>query len=221
LFRQDMLMRQIRMLADVLARAVFLRRTGRDREALVEIEAAGMLHDPETTRPLSGLSDKETVDLARTPEGIHLEAADRLADLLLLAAEIYEEDDRLQDARDARQKALLLTSICAAEIHGLPPDHLAERLERLSRNLDIGLLSDQHLRNLHLAFEKLGRLDRAEDVLFLIADRDLATAEALGIAFYDRLKTLTPTRLRRGNLPLNEVEEGRKALLRRVRSGDP
>ena len=183
LFRQDMLMRQIRMLADALARAMFLRRTGRDREALVEIQAAGMLQDPETASPLTELSDKETVDLARTPEGIHLEAADRLAELLLLAAEIYEEDDRPQDARNARRKALLLTSICAAEMQGLPPDHLAERLERLSRNLDIELLPIRDLCTLHLAFEKTGRLDRAEDVLFLIADRDLGAAEALGTAF--------------------------------------
>ncbi len=64
--------------------------------------------------------------------------------------------------------------------------------------------------------EQLGRFATAEDVLFEMLDRGDDVAET-GPAFYDRLLAKTETELQDGDLPRNEVEDGRQLLLARLR----
>ena len=64
--------------------------------------------------------------------------------------------------------------------------------------------------------EAQGRLAKAEDVLFMLADTPDAALHAAGCAFYERLRRMTNARLRAGGLSREEVDEGLADFRKRV-----
>lgn len=76
----------------------------------------------------------------------------------------------------------------------------------------IGKLKDYELpielkRKLAGYFEKIGRYDRSEDIIFEVVDED-AGFVPVGISFYERLLLKSDIELAEGHLPRNEVEDG-------------
>lgn len=216
MFRQDVLMRQVRMLADALARAMALHRVGRRAEALAEIQSTGQLFDPHAPRRLTEVPDDEIVSLVRAGGGQVGETATRIVALLALAAEVYDEEDRPDDRDLSYRKALVAGIAVLADTPAESRAELADRVEALLTFVSPGALSSDTLVQLLAGLVVSRRYGRAEDILFLLLERNHPDVRELGATFYETLARVSPTLLRRGNLPLNEVNEGRAEFLRRL-----
>lgn len=75
-------------------------------------------------------------------------------------------------------------------------------------------LSIDENKTIFISYELIGAFDKAEDTLYYMIYKDKQNNELIGIGidFYERLKEQSEEDLIKGNLPLEEVEEGLKHL---------
>ena len=78
-------------------------------------------------------------------------------------------------------------------------------------------LSMEESKEIFVAYELLGKYDKAEDVLYEMInkakDKDKEKMKKLGIDFYNRLLNKNEDDLIKGNLPIEEVKESLKDLI--------
>ena len=217
MIQRDFVLRQIAQLTQALARVLFLRRERRAADALQEIQTAG-----EQFLGLD-LGDVRTIayaDLAAALEarglsgaGAAAGAAADVAELLRQRGELDAEAGRPEEALHSLGLSLrlYLEAFARTDVHA--PDHIARIDALLARIAPL----DQPRDVLSLLFgyyETTGRRGRAEDVLFVLAERPEASLRGAGLAFYDRLRRMTNAQLAAGGLSREEVFEGREAFER-------
>ena len=213
MIREDFIMRQVRLLTDALIRIVFLRQSGRVDEALTEVESSGKLVGARSGISLTRLDPEEIVSLATTKDCLHIDSALTLFDLLVQAADLYEMQQRPEDRNESAMRAVYVAlAIFDSDATSGRVD-LPEKLDRMVRTCGLSTLSESIIRRLLSFYESQAEYGRAEDMLFVLVDRNSEGVRDLGLSFFERLEQITPTRLRKGNLTLKEVREGRAQLL--------
>ncbi|MDP9366588.1 MAG: DUF6483 family protein [Chloroflexota bacterium] len=212
--RQDYLMRMIQQLSGVLARVAGLRADGRPDEALEEIgEAYGRFAGLNPSL-VHALSEEDLVALLRARGGLDPQRTYALAELLREEAEIFAEAGRPEEAIPRDRKALRLYLEVLPELEDAPSPPDLAGLDAVLARVDPTAIPTAGRELLLRHYEGVGRFGEAEDLLFDLLDADDHAPETadLARAFYARLLALPDAALEAGNLPREEVEEGRARL---------
>lgn len=208
---RDYIMRMINLLAASLARVLFLKKEKEFPQALAEIR--------KTCRHLIG-ADLEFLQRLSDVQLIELLGADRelanskyyvlgmlfkeKADIDLLLGMREESREQLATPLSLLIEALLNADGAVAADHAKAIDALLQQL----RDTDL----PTHIKAKVFSYcERVGRYDKAEDMLFELINGGTFSASR-GLEFYERLAQKPDEELLRGNLPRSEIEEGRAAL---------
>ncbi len=234
MFRQDYLMRTIRVFIDAL---ILLIRSRRDQDYH---RARSII--TQTREDIFGLSTASVMALSeRTLLSMLMQRSGGAVDTALMAARLFKEDGTLAvaDGKEEDGRNLYLKALnCYLEI-AVEPTLGTEDFRWISEDISAtGLVTDPHeaisellgllegaelpLSTLMLLFryyERYGRYGQAEDILFQAMDDNTADPEfaRLGLAFYERLESAGDESLERGGLPRDEVREGLEQLRLRIR----
>ncbi len=233
MFRQDYIMRTIRVFIDAM---ILLIRSRRDQDYH---RARSII--AQTWEDIFGLSTASVMALSeRTLLSMLMKRSGGAVDTALMAARLFKEDGTLalSDGQEDDGRILYLKALnCYLEI-AVEPTIGTEDFRWISEDISsTGLVTDPHeaigellglLENADLPvstsmllfryFERYGKYARAEDILFQVMDGIPAVPEIarLGLAFYDRLESMGDDCLERGGLPRDEVREGREQLRQRI-----
>jgi hypothetical protein len=215
---RDYIMRMINLLTASLARVLFLKKEKEFPQALDEIK--------KTCRHLIG-ADLDFLQRLSDVQLIKLLGADRelasskyyvlgmlfkeKSDIDLLAGNGEAHRGKLEISLSLLIEALLDADTAVDADHAKAIDDLLHKLHEA----DV----PAHIRTKVFSYyERVGRYDKAEDVLFeLITEGSFSASR--GLEFYERLLKKPDEELLRGNLPRSEIEEGRAALLDEPREG--
>jgi tetratricopeptide (TPR) repeat protein len=135
-----------------------------------------------------------------------------LVDLLTIDADVQDHIEAIEDQQACLAKALqLLLDAYDKQPHAASEGHL-RRIDALFAAMMGGQsrLYLPALERLLALYEKRGRFDRAENVLYELMDADPGAYVASGYAraFYGRLLARGDHELNAGGLPRDEVEDG-------------
>jgi len=211
---QDYIMRMIEEFVTFVGKLMSRIQRGEIKEARKEIETfyrdmlshdAGLLHT---------FSDRDLI--ARLSQGGSFDAAKglNLAKVLMIDAELLDRTEAGQAAGMpiARVKYLLafglLTEAAAKEGDDFP-EWAETDLAALAAKLADWELPPDLLRKLFRYEESQGRFGKAEDALFRLQASGFSGIEQEGRLFYARMDALSDEQLMQGNLPREELEEGR------------
>ena len=234
MFRQDYIMRTIKVFIDAL---ILLIRSRRDQDFH---RARSII--TQTWEDIFGLSTASVMALSeRTLLSMLMKRSGGAVDTALMAARLFKEDGALAraDGQEEDSRRLFLKSInCYLEI-AVEPSLGTEDFRWISEDISTtGLVNDPHeaigellelLKDSALPmstamllfryYERYGHFARAEDVLFHLMDDYPAESEIarLGLGFYERLESVADDRLEMGGLPRGEVREGLDLLRSRIR----
>ena len=234
MFRQDYIMRTIRVFIDAL---ILLIRSRRDQDYP---RARSII--AQTWEDIFGLSTASVMALSeRTLLSMLLKRSGGAVDTALMAARLFKEDGALAmaDGQEDEGRGLYLKALnCYLEI-ALEPTVGAEDFRWISEEINkSGLVTDpreaiEELLELLAGtalpmpaelllfryYERYGQYGRAEDILFHVMDEHPAESDiaGLGLGFYERLESMADDRLERGGLPRDEVREGLEQLRDRIR----
>src|SRR5260370_1236610 len=143
-----------------------------------------------------------------------------LTTLLNEAGEVAAAQDRPEEARECRLKALhlLLDVLGRGEIFECP--EFVPAVDVVVTSLQDAPLPPRTRALVMQHYERAGEFAKAEDAFFALLEADRASREIVdfGIAFYERLLTQSDAALAAANLPRSEVEEGLKDLQRRLKT---
>jgi len=214
-YQKDWLLRQIEMLAAMIARLLELRRAGDDQEIQRLID--------EAYRDLFGL-DPRLIGLLPDAFLIHtLMSGDRIDGhrALVLACLLREDAAGLAargDVDEAERRLIrsLQAFLAASKDDVLPPEHAdLYDVRQVMELLGDAVVAPAIRYDLFHYYEDSDRYAQAEDVLFDLIGES-ASPEALiaeGIDFYRWLLTLDDQALEAGGLPRAEVQESLERLL--------
>ncbi len=234
MFRQDYIMRTIRVFIDAL---ILLIRSRRDQDYP---RARSII--AQTWEDIFGLSTASVMALSeRTLLSMLLKRSGGAVDTALMAARLFKEDGVLAMAvgQEDEGRGLYLKALnCYLEI-AVEPSVGVDGFRWISEEIDqSGLVKDpreaiEELLRLLAGtalpipttlllfnyYERYGQYGKAEDTLFHVMDDYPAEPEIaqLGLGFYERLESMADDRLERGGLPRDEVREGLEQLRDRIR----
>jgi len=160
------------------------------------------------------LPSDELLAVISTTGRVDAERAFLTAALLEVDAAVGEAD--LDPDRDAALRLRALDLYAEAGVARVGVDDLGERVRRLRADLRSHVLPEASYGRLLRWYLQDGRFAVAEDLLFEWLDEHgpSATLRAVGERLYDDLEATSDERLEAGELPRDEVHEGR-ALFRR------
>ncbi len=234
MFRQDYIMRTIRVFIDAM---ILLIRSRRDQDYH---RARSII--AQTWEDIFGLSTASVMALSeRTLLSMLMKRSAGAVDTALMAARLFKEDGVLAmaDGQEEDGRRLFLKSLnCYLEI-SVEPSIGADGFRWISEEINSsGLVTDPHVAIGELLdlltdtdlpmsttmlqfryYERFGHFGKAEDILFHVLDDYPAEPEIarLGLGFYERLESMADDRLERGGLPRGEVLEGMDHLRSRIR----
>ena len=221
MIRRDYIMRIVQEMAQVLARVIALKSRQEYDQAMREIGAAlRQLQDaPSDTLAEPSLDDWIALCHQHGPAVGGLMTA--VAQLLAEQGEILSRQKQEKTAHRANTLALGLTLDTLLSGETFVSAELLDRIDRLT-DLSWNSLTDGGVwRRLLEYYEARGRYAQAEDALFAWHATGDPASQPAGLAFFARLSALPDDELIHGNLPREEVEEGRRAfVLKRTGSND-
>jgi hypothetical protein len=211
---QDYIMRMVEEFAAFVGKLMSRIQRGEIKEARKEIETfyrdalshdAGLLHTFSDRDLIARLCRSGTFDAAK---GLNL------AKVLLIDAELADRTEAGKAAATpfTRVKYLLafgLLAEAAAQEADDFPDWAEADLAALAAKLADWELPPDSLRKLFRYEESQGRYGKAEDILFRLQASGFPGIEPEGRLFYARMDALSDAQLMQGNLPREELEEGR------------
>jgi hypothetical protein len=204
---QDYFMRMVSMLANMLARVIFLKNKKDFPLALREIQSAGNTLLGIDGTLIRGCSPRQLRDLLGTDPSL------AVPKIYILGLLLKEESEVRAAAGEGDESVLLalkslelLVDAWLEDEKALAPEH-TKAVDALLAGLSGYALPGELLEKVMAWYEGTGRFDRAEDVLFDIVALSPGFAAA-GMEFYRRLLMKSDEDLRDGGLPRDEVLEG-------------
>jgi hypothetical protein len=214
MIERDYIMRMLNMMIAMLVRMIGYKNKKEYPEALLDIQVTG--------KTLLGI-DRSLVDQFSVPQLMQLFGSDLsvavpkayvLGVLLKEEADIRELMSDPAAAEDIYGKSLSLlmeTYLSAgAPVEPRHPELADAILDKLSRRQ----LSPDILERIFRYEEAMGRYAKAENALYALLDAHVEFLDE-GIRFYERLLNKPDEALAAGNLPREEVLEGKRNLKRR------
>lgn len=211
MLRRDYLERMIEEMGEVVGAVLGLRQQNKQTEALWILDDQFKRQFRLNSQLLNSLSIKDVIDMFRVGDTVE---ADKLQSLALLMKEegiIYLEMDQPEEGMKRFMKALHL--FVYASLHGADTNMWnIDQEVTLVQQFIKGYRPPVETEKLLMQYEEqVGRLDKAEDLLYrLRKDAEIGPEETQ--AFYNRLLKLNDEQLESGGLPREEVLEGLKAV---------
>lgn len=207
-------MRVISQLAAVLASVLRLVKLNRHEEALEEIQTSSKQLLGMDLRLLTTLSDAEFIRLLSLGDRFDVEKCVVIAELLKILGDVRHEQGEEEEGVRARLTALSMFLELSRQEAGTLPREYYETVESIIKTLTPAGIPAGLNKKLFGYYESLGRFDKAENVLFEIAEEDGSFVED-GLKFYERLRTKSDEELECGNLPRSEIDSSVQDLARR------
>ncbi len=132
-FQQDFILRQVRQLAQVLARVIFLRQSGRQDEALAELRAAFDVTGIDMQR-MRAMSRTELLEMCSVRGGFSSDRAVAVADLMYQEFEMLDGGDEQALGHASGLRALWLYE-ASLEAGGVLPANGFDRMTYLRDRL--------------------------------------------------------------------------------------
>lgn len=211
MIERDYIMRMINLLTQFLTRVLLHKRAYEFPQARHELEAAYKSLLGMSPGVMNEFSDVQMIEMFGRDEDTMVLKSYILGSLLKEEGEIrlLEGDKAGSSQAFVRSLSLLLTAFVVAgneaqEGHSLVIEELLARL------YEVGI--PVHIKEKLLAYDELvGKYDKAEDVLFELAESDPGWVDS-GLLFYERLLKRSDDELVAGGLPRPEILEGMKEL---------
>jgi hypothetical protein len=214
MIRQDFFMRMVQELMQTLQRVIFLKGRQQYELALTEIDRSLARFWDLRPEQIEALTLEDWIGLCIAEEGSVSEKLIALGDLFLAQGKLREL--RGQSEASQRSYAMALGLFLETLQGSLVSMDLIEKTGRLIELTREGQRPPGVLKRLLGYFEARGMYAQAEDVLFLWLESD-SEAKRAGVEFYDRLLAKSDEELERGDLPREEVEQGREEWLGKTR----
>jgi len=215
MIERDYILRMFQLLRKGLARILFLKESGKTEEAALEID--------DTSRALLGLTMEmvERMNLTELKRILGSDSALVQSKLYVCGILLKERAGLLEVAGETevslslymRSLRLLLEEVPLVEDFDIEKRTAAINATILK--LDEYELPLELSKQLMAYYEKSGRYDKAEDLIFDIMEEDVSFSHE-AFSFYHRLLNKTDTDLQSGNLPREEVEDGMVQLKKKV-----
>jgi len=220
MIHQDFIMRQVTQLSRALAQVIFFRQNKKYDEALAEIQTSGEL--------FLGLhlDDGRTVTYSEVMAAFEKkkmtggEETSLVAEMIRQKGEIHAIRDESKEAEDNLKLALhLFLDLFDKKQEIQTPDYV-HRIDLILTQFDEYHLSPDVQKLLFSFYDRVNRYDKAENMLFMLADAPDDSVYHLGMAFYARIRRLTNTKLVKGGLSREEVWEGITAFQQKCNMSD-
>ncbi|AKG36360.1 DUF6483 family protein [Paenibacillus durus] len=213
MFRRDYIVRMIEDMTAMIAKVFDLKQQRKTTEALWEVDELLNKHFRLNSRLLNSLSVEDIIEIFRLGGGIEVDKLQGMARLLYEEGSIYAAADQIPEALPRMMKALHLYLYAA--LHGADRELLGlpEEIDDCLKNVEAYRLPAKTERLLMSYMESIGRYGKAEDSLYRLKEQGEPVAKE-GEELYDRLLDKDPAELERGNLPLEEVRQGRQEWLK-------
>ena len=204
---RDYIMRMIQMLVQALVQILFHKRGGQYPEALGEIQKASKTLIGVELDVIRRLTDIQIIELLSLVKIFGVPKCYVAGRLLKEEAEILELQGKSVEVRELLVKSLSLMTEAAVQYGGpTDPDHTAA-IEEVTRAVPIDELPVHIQKKMFKYYETMHRYGKAEDVLFLIVDKEPGFVVE-GDRFYERLQKKSDEELLEGNFSRGEIEEG-------------
>ncbi|MFD1775207.1 DUF6483 family protein [Paenibacillus rhizophilus] len=213
MFRRDYIVRMIEDMTGMIAKVFVLKQERKTTEALWEVDELLNKHFRLNSRLLNSLSVEDIIEMFRLGGGIEVDKLQGMARLLYEEGTIYAAAGNLPELLPRLMKALHLYLYAA--LHGADRELLGlpKEIDDCLKDIEAYRLPVKTERLLMSYMESVGRYGKAEDSLYRLMEQGKAT-EKEGEELYDRLLEKDPGELERGNLPLEEVRQGRQEWLK-------
>jgi hypothetical protein len=212
MYQKDYILRMIEQLSVVLARILFNKELKNYDQAQLELDNAfkGLLKfDPDV---IISLSEKELMELVRSTEGVPAEKYIVMAELIRENAELLELRRTFEfTVTDLYMKSFSFYMEFIDAAGEIDTSQYIQTLLKIEKKLTQFEWPDWFKLRLFRYYEMIGIYAKAEDMLFDILKTNPGEAEQLGRDFYDRLLRKSIQELEAGNLPYDEVLEGKKS----------
>ena len=218
MIRRDYIMRIVQEMAQVLARVIALKDRQEYDQAMREIGAAlrKLRETPSGTPDEASLEDWIALCHQHGPAASGLMMA--VANLLAEQGELLTRQGQGTAAHRSNALALGLSLEALLNGEAFVSGELLEKIDHLTGLIWQSLTDGGVWRRLLGYYEARGRYAQAEDALFAWHATGDPGSEATGLAFFARLGALSDDELTHGNLPREEVEEGRREFALRCNS---
>jgi len=165
-------------------------------------------------RMLTALSDAELIRLLSLGERFDVEKCVVIAGLLKILGDVRHERGEKEESVHVRLTALSLFLELAHREPGALPSEYYEEVESIIKTVAPTGIPSRLNKKLFGYYEALGRFDKAENILFELAEEDASFVED-GMKFYERLRMKDDGELERGNLPRIEIDASVQDLAKR------
>ena len=217
MFNNDYVMRMIEQLSRAIAKIVGLKDENKldESQEMLNFTLTGFIGLNSHT--IDSLDYEGFIRIISANGGLNANKCVMLSELLKLKAELYTA--RGEDgAFDLYIKSLNLYLEALLDDESLRAEPHSGRVNALIDIVREYRLPENTLRLLFRYYELTGQFGKAEDRLFELLETTEYHREIIlsGVAFYDRLLHRNGIELARGNLPMDEVMEGREKLISRL-----
>lgn len=213
MFRRDYIVRMIEDMTGMIAKVFALKQERKTTEALWEVDELMNKHFRLNSRLMNSLSVEDIIEMFRLGGGIESDKLQGMARLMYEEGGIYLAGGNVEEAVPRLMKSLHLYLYAA--LHGADRDllNLPEEIDECLNAVEAYRLPAKSERLLMAYMEAVGRYGKAEDSLYRLREHGEDVGKE-GEELYDRLLAKDQNELLRGNLPLEEVAEGREQWLR-------
>ncbi|MFC5406919.1 DUF6483 family protein [Cohnella soli] len=209
MFERDYLIRLLAQAGTVLARAAGLKDLGKPQEALQTIDEFMSRELRLRSRLALGLTDEDLLSMLSLTGNPNAESVAIVASCLQQEAEIYASLGEENESVPRFEKALRLTLFALRNGLEVEGGGTRERAQSMIAALEPYETEAGTKKALFSWHEEEGRFATAENLLFELGETDGISSEE-GHAFYVRLFAMDDAALEAGELPRDEMEEGRR-----------
>ena len=211
MFEKDYIIRIIHQFAQMLALILFRIRSGNIEEAHQDIQAASERFLGLKLDLILSLSNQELIEMLGVNGELDVEKSYIAAQLLFCEANIRDANNE-SGSKGIYLRSLDLFLKSYAQMDETLKIEAVSTIEQILLVLQKQHLSMDIYKLLILYHEHQGEYSKAEDCLFELVENGCEEAIQVGESFYSRLLNRTDQELKRGNLPLSEVNEGLQEL---------
>ncbi len=214
MIQRDYFMRMIEQFAQALATILSSRKKGNWREMEQNISAVCEKMLGVDYAMFRHIESEQLIELLRSGEFIDSAKA------YVLASLFYEQADALSRRREQERASALFLKSATLYLEILKSGNTEINAQTLPQiapalaNIELSGTTAAFRRRLFLYYELCGDFDKAENILFELAEAAVTGMVENGILFYNRLAEKSDADLQLGNFSSQEVAEGRADFVR-------
>lgn len=214
MINKDFILRIVERFGRELAILMHLRERNQFEEAIIHIDDLYLKSLGLTIGFVNSVSEEVLLSLISPLGALDSEKCLWVAMLLKIEGDVYDDQDKNDEAFYRYVKSLYFYIEVALHTPNLDDLDVVNEIENILNKLEEYELPLKTKSQLFRYYERMGHYDKAEDLLFDIAEAKAESYSMLtpGTAFYERLLQKSNADLAAGNFSREEANEGLAAL---------